>query len=99
MTVKVSVPRPGIAVRVTGTTADVGAGSSQGPAGPSGAGYTHTQGTASDTWAIAHNLGFRPNVALADASGFAVLGSIHHYSDNVVIVTFAAPLAGSARLT
>ena len=31
--------------------------------------YTHTQSTASATWTINHNLGFRPSIELFDAGG------------------------------
>lgn len=70
-----------------------------GPPGASGAGYVFTQALASATWVINHNLGFYPGVALYDASGFAMAGSVRNVSTNIVEVTFNSPYAGTARLT
>lgn len=88
---RVNIPRATIGVR---------AGSSQGPAGPSGsAGFVHTQSVASATWTINHNLGYRPSVSVYGLAGNVVLANVDHASDNVAIVTLASPMAGGARLT
>lgn len=72
----------------------------QGPAGPpgsAGASYTHVQASASAAWTINHNLGFRPNVVVFSTGGLVLLADVVHASVNQAIVSFAVPLAGSAR--
>lgn len=74
----------------------------QGPTGPSGAAssaYVHTQASASDTWTIAHNLGYFPDVAVFTVGGVEVVAAAVHTSTLVTVVTFAAPMSGSARLS
>ena len=71
----------------------------QGPQGPAGAGYVHTQSTASATWTITHNLGFKPSVELLNAGSQEVDGDVVHTSYDVTIVYFTAAIAGFARLT
>jgi hypothetical protein len=99
MTVRVTVPNPSLRVQVARPATGVDAGSSQGPAGPSGAGYTHPQPVASAVWTIQHDLGFKPTVQVYGLAGEVVYADIEHYSDNAVIVRLLAPLAGGARLT
>ncbi len=69
-----------------------------GPPGASGAGYVHTQVDPLPTWTIAHNLGFRPSVQVADLTGSVVDGEIVHLSANEVRCLFAIAIAGTARL-
>lgn len=71
----------------------------QGPPGPSGAGYIHTQTTASTTWTINHNLGFRPAVELLDSGAQEIDGAVAHPSVNQTIVTLNPATAGIARLS
>lgn len=66
--------------------------------GPAGSGYIHTQGSASDTWTINHNLGFRPNVELFTAGGVEFEAEVIHTTLNQCIVYLATAIAGSARL-
>jgi hypothetical protein len=61
--------------------------------------YFHTQGVASTTWVITHDLGFRPNVATFVASGEEVEGDIIHNSVNQCTVTFSYPISGTAALS
>lgn len=71
----------------------------QGPSGPPGAGGEHldfTQAVASDTWTIAHNFGWRPNVQVLTTGGQEMLAEVLHLDDNVVQVLFDTPRAGSA---
>jgi hypothetical protein len=75
-----------------------GPAGARGPAGPSGAGYTHDQPVASATWTIAHNLGYRPAVDLFDSGGQEFQAEVTHLSENTVIVTLVTPVAGFARL-
>jgi hypothetical protein len=72
----------------------------QGPPGPPGvssnASYTHTQASASDTWTINHNLGFRPSVALLSVGGREMLAEVIHTGANQAIAYFDSPISGQA---
>lgn len=71
----------------------------QGPAGPgSNAGYNHVQGSASNTWTINHNLGYRPSVELFTTGGVEFEAEVIHTTVNQCIVYLATAIAGSARL-
>lgn len=80
---------------------------SRGPLGPKGdkgdqgggAGYLHVQAQPSTQWIINHNLGFKPLVQLFDTASQEFDGLITHASDNQVIATLTAAVAGFARLT
>jgi hypothetical protein len=87
-TVVVTVP---VTSTVTATTV--------GPQGPAGAGYLHQQTSASTTWTINHNLGFRPAVELFDSGSQEIEGDVSHPSINQAIITVNPATAGSARLT
>ena len=87
-TVVVTVP---VTSTVTATTA--------GPQGPAGAGYLHQQTSASTTWTINHNLGFRPAVELFDSGSQEIEGDVSPPSINQAIITVNPATAGSARLT
>jgi len=72
----------------------------QGPQGDPGIGsYVHTEGVASDTWTIHHNLGFYPNIEIIDSAGTSVIGSYEFTNINTVVATFADPFAGKAYLS
>lgn len=72
----------------------------QGPQGDPGIGsYVHTQGTASNTWTIIHNLGFFPNVEIIDSAGNSVIGSYQFVNVNTITATFTDPFAGKAYLS
>jgi hypothetical protein len=58
--------------------------------------YTHTQGSASASWTITHNLGRKVQVTLFTVGGVEMLGDITHTSTNVATVTFVSAVAGSA---
>jgi hypothetical protein len=58
--------------------------------------YTHTQGMASATWTVTHNLGRHPAIHIEDSVGNVVHGSIQHVSDSQAIVTFASVVTGTA---
>lgn len=70
----------------------------KGDPGSNGAGYDFTQSTPSDTWTVAHNLGFRPSVATYSAGGLEMLGTVQHLSADVLQISFSTPVAGTARL-
>ena len=61
--------------------------------------YAHTQGTASATWTINHNLDFYPNVTVVDSAGTIVEGEISYTTRNQVVLTFAASFSGKAYLS
>jgi hypothetical protein len=61
--------------------------------------YHHRQGIASNTWVIAHNLGFYPNVTTMDSAGSITEGEIVYNSVNQLTVTFSAPFSGNAYLS
>jgi hypothetical protein len=61
--------------------------------------YNHTQGTASATWAIVHNLGWYPNVTVQDSSGSIVEGEINYTSSNTLTVSFTGAFRGNAYLS
>lgn len=77
----------------------------QGPSGPKGdkgdtgqAGsiHEHYQTTASSTWVVNHNLGFRPAVTILSVGGAQMLAEVIHASLNQVLVYFDEPMTGLA---
>jgi hypothetical protein len=82
-----------------------------GPTGPTGAGgigagdipdlvaYTHNQVATSNSWTIAHNLGFYPNATVFDSGGSMVEGSVTHTSINSLTIAFSATISGIAHLS
>lgn len=60
--------------------------------------YTHIQASASDTWTINHNLGFKPSVEPFTVGGAEFDATVQHTSNNQTVVYLTIPLAGSARL-
>jgi hypothetical protein len=72
-----------------------------GPQGPPGAPspqFDQTFTTASTQWVIVHNLDAYPVVNLYDLYGFAISGDVSMPDRNTVVVDFAVPFAGTARL-
>ena len=85
-----------VTVPVTSTITAV----TQGPQGPAGSGaYIHEQSSASTTWTINHNLGFKPSVELLDSGSQEIDGEVFHPSVNQTVVTLNPASAGIARLT
>lgn len=73
----------------------------QGPQGDPGAPspqFDQTFNTASVEWTIVHNLDAYPVVSLYDLYGFAISGDVSMPDRNTVVVDFAVPFAGTARL-
>ena len=93
-TVSVAVTQPLIEVTVAG----IGV---QGPKGEPGSSgditYDFTQSSASATWTINHNLGFRPDVEVRNSGGQVVMAEILHVSINQAIIYFSSPTTGSAH--
>ena len=67
-------------------------------AGEGGASYVHIQGTASTTWTINHNLGYRPSVELLDSGSQEIDADVSHPTINQTVVTLTPASAGLARL-
>ena len=63
------------------------------------AAYTHVQTVASALWTINHNLGTRPAVSILDTGGHEVEADVAHNNVNQLVIRFAIPMAGLARLT
>jgi hypothetical protein len=61
--------------------------------------YHHTQNTSSNTWTITHNLGFYPNVTVADSGGSLVEGEITYSSVNALTIRFTSAFSGQAYLS
>lgn len=62
--------------------------------------YHHSQGIASATWDIVHNLGFKPNVTVEDSAHTVIEGAgIEHIDNNHLILTFSVPFSGDAYLS
>lgn len=75
----------------------------QGPAGPPGppavVGFEHVQSTASANWIVTHTLGRYPLNSEVTVSGEIVHADITYPDVFTAVVTFAAPQAGTLRLT
>jgi hypothetical protein len=61
--------------------------------------YEHMQGSSSNSWVIAHNLGFKPNVTVVDSAGNIVEGEIAYTNSNSLTVSFQASFSGYAYLS
>lgn len=67
--------------------------------GAGGTSYQHTQSAASASWTVNHNLGRWPSaVSVLSAGSVEVEADVIHVSINQLIVNFAAPFAGLARI-
>ncbi len=61
--------------------------------------HVHTQGTASTTWTINHDLGGYPSVMVVDSAKTVVFGEINYASTSQVVVNFSSAFSGYAYLT
>ncbi len=61
--------------------------------------HTHNQISASNTWTIAHSLGFYPSVTIFDSSAQEVEGAITHNDANNLTISFSATISGTAYLS
>lgn len=91
VTTVVSAPSPSLVI----TAVEVGP---QGPQGPPGEAYVFQQLSASATWTINHNLGFKPSVELLNSGSQEIEGDVVHTSVNQTVISFTSPVLGSARL-
>ena len=60
--------------------------------------YEHTQGVASTTWTITHNLDKYPSITIVDTSDNVVNGEAQYQSKNTIVLNFSAAFAGKAYL-
>jgi hypothetical protein len=84
-----------------GLLGPVGVPGPQGPQGDPGTPspqFDQTFNTPSVEWTIVHNLDAYPVVSLYDLYGFAISGDVSMPDRNTVVVDFAVPFAGTARL-
>lgn len=68
------------------------------PHGGTDAHYEHSQGTASATWTITHNLGKKVAVEVVNSAGSRVFPRISWTNANEVVLTFSAAMTGTAHL-
>ena len=61
--------------------------------------YEHTQGAASATWNVVHNLNFYPNVTVQDSAGNIVEGEIAYTNSDSLVIIFSAAFSGTAYLS
>ena len=88
-----TVAKSNLVVAINELAARESGGSSTGIA------YTHVQLVAEAIWTVNHNLGMRPAVTILDSGGTEVEADVMHMSTNQLVIRFAIPLAGVARLT
>ena len=60
--------------------------------------YVYTQGSASNTWVINHNLEKFPSVTIVDSGNNVVVGDIAYNTENQLTVTFNAAFSGKAYI-
>lgn len=61
--------------------------------------YFHTQAAPAVTWAVVHNLGYRPaGIHIEDGAGNDMNGNVTHVSDNQLTISFAVAVDGTARV-
>ena len=108
----IEVHDPGVAgpAGIQGPQGEQGPQGASGPAGPQGPQgpqgdpsgpvfYNHVQYSASNTWAITHNLGYWPNITVTDSAGTIIEGDIQYVDGSSVVINFSASFAGSAYLS
>ena len=71
----------------------------KGTSSSSGVAYIHQQWAPEQVWTINHNLGVRPTVSILDSGGNEVQAEVAHMSANQLLIRFALPVSGLARLT
>ena len=60
--------------------------------------FVFTQGVASNTWTINHNLEKFPSVTVVDSADNVVIGSITHTNINSLTVSFSSTFSGKAYI-
>lgn len=89
-----------VASGVAGPTGAAGATGATGPVGPAGTAnaFAFSQGAPALTWTINHNRGSNQTCTLYSVGGVEIEADVINTSVNQIIVTFAVPTAGTARL-
>jgi hypothetical protein len=82
-----------------GSAGATGPAGEKGDKGDDGGFFAYTQGIASDTWYIEHNLGYNPNIVVIDSAGTVVEGSYEYPNVNTLIATFSGAFSGNAYLS
>ena len=59
---------------------------------------THTQGSASSTWTVTHNLNKFPSVTIVDSNEEQIFGVVDYQSANTIVLTFSAAISWKAYL-
>ena len=59
---------------------------------------THTQGSASSTWTVTHNLNKFPSVTIVDSNEEQIFGVVDYQSANTIVLTFSDAISGKAYL-
>lgn len=75
--------------------------SSIGEKGDTGGQYKHDQSSASNTWTVNHNLGYKPGgIVVKDSAGSLWLpGGIEYVDNNSLILTFSGSFGGTAYIS
>ena len=60
------------------------------------ANFVFTQGAASATWVVDHDLAKKPSVTVVDSAGTVVIGQVDYNTDNRCTITFEAAFSGKA---
>jgi len=90
-----------------GPKGDTGATGAQGSPGKDGAtildlskvSFSYEQQSASTTWSVTHNLGYRPAVFTTDYFKNTLEGDISHTDINNLVITFTDAVVGYVYLT
>lgn len=91
-----SSSRVAVGLRQQASTKSVIAAGQRGAPGASAGAYQHNQPSATDTWIINHNLGYRPVVGLFTVGGVLMLANVQHIDTNQARAFFDGPVAGYA---
>jgi len=60
--------------------------------------FIYTQGVASASWTVVHNLNKFPSVSIVDSANEVVYGNIDYLNVNELTITFQAAFAGKAYM-
>lgn len=62
--------------------------------------YVHVQSSATTTWSVPHNLGYRPGgVTVVDSGDSVVYGDVQYVDDNTMTITFSAAFGGKVYIS
>lgn len=81
-----------------GTSGPPGPIGPKGDPGLAGVSLPFDQIVPAAVWTINHGLGRYPSVTVIDSAGDPIVGDARYPSNNVIVITFTSPLAGTAYL-